>query len=88
MRLGYLARLMEGKKRYLAHTGKEYEPIVGDLQNYDKAYLKKEVADLNSENSENPYPFEDNKLYLKAFCEMRQENRSFKVDNIQDIKIL
>ena len=45
-------------------------------------------ADLNSENSENPYPFEDDKLYLKAFCEMRQENRSFKVDNIQDIKIL
>ncbi len=45
-------------------------------------------ADFNSENSENPYPFEDDKLYLKAFCEMRQENRSFKVDNIQDIKIL
>lgn len=45
-------------------------------------------ADLNSENSENSYPFEDDKLYLKAFCEMRQENRSFKVDNIQDIKIL
>ena len=49
VRLGYLARLMEGKKRYLAYTGKEYEPIVGDLQNYDKAYLKKEVAHYKTE---------------------------------------
>ena len=49
VRLGYSARLMEGKKRYLAYTGKEYEPIVGDLQNYDKAYLKKEVAHYKTE---------------------------------------
>lgn len=45
-------------------------------------------SELNGEKSENPYPFEDDKLYLKAFCELRQESRSFKVENIQDIEIL
>lgn len=44
--------------------------------------------DLNNEEIENSYSLANDKLYLKAFCEMRQENRSFKVDNIQDIKIL
>ena len=49
VRLGYLTRTMEGKKRYLQYTGKEYAPIIGDLQNYDKAYLKKEVAHYKTE---------------------------------------
>lgn len=43
VKLGYLKRVMDGKKRVLYYTGKAYEPIVGDLSNYDKAYLRKEV---------------------------------------------
>ena len=43
VRLGYLTRTMEGQKRYLQYTGKKYLSVVGDLSNYDKAYLKKEV---------------------------------------------
>ena len=49
VRLEYLTRIMEGKKRYLQYTGKKYEPIVGDLSNYDNAYLKKEVAHYKTE---------------------------------------
>lgn len=49
VRLEYLTRIMEGKKRYLQYTGKKYEPIVGDLSNYDKAYLRKEVAHYKQE---------------------------------------
>ena len=49
VRLEYLTRIMEGKKRYLQYTGKKYEPIVGDLSNYDKAYLRKEVAHYKTE---------------------------------------
>ena len=45
-------------------------------------------VDLNKEDSENPYPFEDDTLYLKAFCEFRGEDRSFRVDNIRAIKIV
>ena len=77
----------EGKKlkiRYHSNSLYKNEDTVRIVVPQRLAY----GADLNSENSENPYPFEDDKLYLKAFCEMRQENRSFKVDNIQDIKIL
>lgn len=43
VKLGYLRRVMDGKKRVLYYTGKAYEPIVGDLSNYDKAYLRKEI---------------------------------------------
>lgn len=49
VRLGYLNRMMEGKKRYLYYTGKKYLSVVGDLRNYDKAYLKKEVAHYKQE---------------------------------------
>jgi len=49
VRLGYLNRVMEGKKRYLHYTGKEYKPIIGDLSNYDKARLKQEVAHYQTE---------------------------------------
>ena len=45
-------------------------------------------VDLNKEESENPYPFEDDKLYLKAYCELRREDRYFRLDNIRDIKII
>ncbi|MBO6282055.1 MAG: hypothetical protein J6N49_05955 [Alphaproteobacteria bacterium] len=49
VRLGYLTRTMEGQKRYLQYTGKKYLSVVGDLRNYDKAYLKKEVAHYKQE---------------------------------------
>ena len=49
VRLGYLTKTMEGKKRFLAYTGKKYATVVGDLSNYDKAYLKKEVAHYKTE---------------------------------------
>ena len=45
-------------------------------------------AELNGEKSEDPYPLTDDKLYLQAFCELRQDNRLFKVDNIQDIEVI
>ena len=43
VRLGYLTRTMDGKKRYWQYTGKQYATVIGDLSNYDKAYLRKEV---------------------------------------------
>lgn len=49
VRLGYLTRTMEGKKRYLHYTGKKYAPIIGDMSNYDKARLKQEVLHYHSE---------------------------------------
>lgn len=49
VRLKYLNRVMEGKKRYLCYTGKKYQSIVGDLRNYDKARLKQEVAHYQTE---------------------------------------
>ena len=52
VKLGYLNRVMDGKKRYLHYTGKKYEPIVGDLSNYDKAYLRKQVAHYKQEHND------------------------------------
>lgn len=49
VKLGYLKRVMDGKKRILYYTNMPYEPIIGDLSNYDKAYLRKEVAHYKHE---------------------------------------
>ena len=49
VRLEYLTRTMEGKKRYLHYTGKKYKSVVTDLSNYDKAYLRKQVAHFKQE---------------------------------------
>jgi len=49
VKLGYLKRVMDGKKRVLYYTNMPYEPIIGDLSNYDKAYLRGEVAHYKHE---------------------------------------
>lgn len=49
VRLGYLTRTIEGKKRYLHYTGKQYASIIGDMSNYDKARLKQEVLHYHNE---------------------------------------
>ena len=43
---------------------------------------------LNKENRECNIPFEDNILYIVAFCELRKEKRTFRVEGIQSIEII
>lgn len=43
---------------------------------------------LNKENRECNIPFEDNVLYIVAFCELRKEKRTFRVEGIQSIEII
>ena len=44
--------------------------------------------DLNNEENESSYHLENNKLYMIAFCELRQQTRHFRVENIEDIEVL
>ena len=81
VRLGYLSRQTEGKKRYLSYTGKEYATIVGDLSNYDKAYLKKEVAHYKQELKDAEQEIELMKIQIG---QLKSENKS----NIETLKVL
>ena len=88
VRLGYLTRTMEGKKRYLQYTGKEYAPIIGDLQNYDKAYLKKEVAHYKTEYKDAEQQIELMKIEIEQLKnKIEQKDNKIKNDN-QAIAVL
>lgn len=82
VRLGYLTRTMEGQKRYLQYTGKKYLSVVGDLSNYDKAYLKKEVDHYKHELKN----AEDDMTLMKIEIDqlkdkIEQKNQEIKNDN-------
>ena len=82
VKLGYLKRVMDGKKRVLYYTGKAYEPIVGDLSNYDKAYLRKEVDHYKHELKN----AEDDMTLMKIEIDqlkdkVEQKNQEIKNDN-------
>ena len=82
VRLGYLTRTMEGKKRYLYYTGKKYEPIVGDLSNYDKAYLRKEVAHYKTEYKDAEQQIELLKIEIEQLKnKIEQKDNKIKSDN-------
>lgn len=75
VRLGYLTRKMEGKKRYLHYTGKQYAPVIGDMSNYDKAYLRKEVAHYKQEFKDSEERIELLKIEMK---QLKNELENFK----------
>ena len=82
VRLEYLTRIMEGKKRYLQYTGKKYEPIVGDLSNYDKAYLRKEVAHYKTEYKDAEQQIELLKIEIEQLKNtIEQKDNKIKSDN-------
>ena len=82
VRLEYLTRIMEGKKRYLQYTGKKYEPIVGDLSNYDKAYLRKEVAHYKTEYKDAEQQIELLKIEIEQLkSKIEQKNNQIKSDD-------
>lgn len=82
VRLGYLTRTMEGKKRYLQYTGKEYAPVVTDLSNYDKAYLRKEVAHYKTEYKDAEQQIELLKIEIEQLKnKLEQKNHQINNDN-------
>ena len=73
---------MEGKKRYLQYTGKKYEPIVGDLSNYDKAYLRKEVAHYKQEFKDAEQQIELLKIEIEQLKnKIERKDNQIKSDN-------
>lgn len=43
---------------------------------------------FNEEGSENEYPLRTDKQYIKAYCELDQDNRTFRLDRIKQIAIV
>ena len=82
VRLGYLTRTMEGQKRYLQYTGKKYLSVVGDLSNYDKAYLRKEVAHYKTEYKDAEQQIELMKIEIEQLKnKIEQKNHEIQNDN-------
>ncbi|MBR1600317.1 MAG: hypothetical protein IJ677_01925 [Alphaproteobacteria bacterium] len=88
VRLGYLTRTMEGNMRYLQYTGKKYLSVVGDLSNYDKAYLRKQVAHYKHEYNDADQQIELMKIEIeKLKNKLEQKDNQIKSDN-QAISVL
>ncbi len=88
VRLGYLTRTMEGNKRYLQYTGKKYLSVVGDLSNYDKAYLRKQVAHYKQEYEDAEQQIELMKIEIEQLKnKIEQKDNQIKSDN-QAIAVL
>ena len=82
VRLGYLTRIMEGNKRYLLYTGKKYLSVVGDLSNYDKAYLRKQVAHYKQEYEDAEQQIELMKIEIEQLKgKLEQKDNQIKSDN-------
>ena len=80
--LGYLTRTMEGQKRYLQYTGKKYLSVVGDLSNYDKAYLRKQVAHYKQEYEDAEQQIELMKIEIEQLKgKIEQKNHEIQNDN-------